>query len=339
MRRVRARLPRRGTAGSRQSAVLTTRSRGRRSRRGQAIAELAIIAPILLILLAAAVDLGRLFYSQITMANAAREGALAASQDPSNFEPGQDCVYNANPLLDHGPAKNRVMCAITNESIQSSVVIKASGVTMSCDGVVVATKADAANCGRTLSHSVTIALVGQFTLVTPLLSVFTGSQTIALSSAATSVPRELPPTPPPAPTPTPTPTPTLAPTPTPTPTPDPLATPTPTPVPTPTPTPTPVPTPTPTLTPSCYAPVADFTWSPNKPRAVNETVQFMDQSTHMTLGQCGAAWTWTFGDTYGDTVQNPLHIYAAEGTYTIKLLVTNSAGSNSKQMQITVKKP
>ncbi|HET8785699.1 MAG TPA: TadE family protein, partial [Candidatus Limnocylindrales bacterium] len=58
-----------------------TPSRGRRRRsRGQSLVELALIAPVFLILLLTAIDLGRLMYSQITITNAAKEGALVASQ-------------------------------------------------------------------------------------------------------------------------------------------------------------------------------------------------------------------------------------------------------------------
>ena len=56
--------------------------------RGQAIVELALILPVMLILVAGAIDLGRVFYSTITLANAAREGALEASADPTRSVPG-----------------------------------------------------------------------------------------------------------------------------------------------------------------------------------------------------------------------------------------------------------
>lgn len=53
---------------------------------GQALAELAIIAPVLLLLMLVAVDFGRLFYTYIQLNNAAREGAAYAAgavADPS----------------------------------------------------------------------------------------------------------------------------------------------------------------------------------------------------------------------------------------------------------------
>jgi PKD repeat protein len=308
--------------------------RPRRQSLGQSIAEMAIVAPILFVLLCAAIDLGRLFYAQITIANAAREGALAAAQNPAKYEPNQDCVL---PL--HGPDTNRVVCAASNETRTSFVTVSASGVSMKCNGVPVTSAALVlANCHQTMGNTVAVTVLGEFTMVTPLLSIFTGSQTIALSSTATAIPREVPPPPPPAPTPTPTPTPTPVPTPTPTPTLDPLATPTPTldPLATPTPTPTPVPTPTPTPVPLCMAPVANFNWSPPSPRR-NDSIQFTDLSTHITPGQCSAQWAWNFGDQRGGaTVPSPLYAYSKKGTYQVTLLVSNSAGSDTKTLSILV---
>jgi hypothetical protein len=71
-------------------------SPGARRARGQALVELAIILPIFLVLLAAALDLGRLFYSTVTLTNAAGEGAMGwrcirprvASQPPTGDQPG-----------------------------------------------------------------------------------------------------------------------------------------------------------------------------------------------------------------------------------------------------------
>lgn len=48
------------------------------------------------------------------------------------------------------------------------------------------------------------------------------------------------------------------------------------------------------------------------------------------------AWLWKFGDTATSTVQNPVHTYAAAGTYNAMLTVTDSAGASdsiTKQVQ------
>ncbi len=54
------------------------------------------------------------------------------------------------------------------------------------------------------------------------------------------------------------------------------------------------------------------------------TVQFTDQSSGPVV-----SWLWDFGDGNTSTEQNPSHAYAAEGKYTVKLTVTNSANFSS----------
>ena len=50
-----------------------------------------------------------------------------------------------------------------------------------------------------------------------------------------------------------------------------------------------------------------------------------------------AAWSWNFGDGASATVSNPSHAYAAGGSYTVQLTVTdNSGGIDSTTRQLTV---
>lgn len=37
-------------------------------------------------------------------------------------------------------------------------------------------------------------------------------------------------------------------------------------------------------------------------------------------------WQWDFGDGTGDTVENPIHVYAVDGNYSVRLIVSNSYG-------------
>jgi PKD repeat protein/C1A family cysteine protease len=71
-------------------------------------------------------------------------------------------------------------------------------------------------------------------------------------------------------------------------------------------------------------PVAAFSANPLS-GAAPLTVAFTDQSTGGPT-----SWAWTFGDGGISTEQNPSHIYPAVGTYTVKLTVTNSAGSDDE---------
>jgi Flp pilus assembly protein TadG len=281
---------------------LTSRFRSRRPRsRAQALVEFALILPIFLLLALAAIDLGRIFYSQITVTNAARAGAVEASYHPTSFASGSACS-----------ASNRIMCAAIKEATGGFVTVGTADVAVVCS--------PSCATGATPANRVTVTITGHFTLVTPLLAFFTGGSNITLQSVAIS---DIVTTPGPAgvaPTPTPTPTPTPMPVPTPTPTLAPGATPTPTPVPTPT--PTPVPTPTP-----CPTPIVSFTYSQQNK---NKPVDFVSTSTP-TSGPCAISfWRWDFGDgaTSAGAVQSVSHDYAVKGaSYNVTLTVTYPNGT------------
>jgi PKD repeat protein len=70
-------------------------------------------------------------------------------------------------------------------------------------------------------------------------------------------------------------------------------------------------------------PIADFSASPLIAPA-GSPVQFADLSHNAPL-----QWLWDFGDGQFSTVQHPQHIYQSVDTFTVKLLVTNGAGSDS----------
>jgi len=61
---------------------------------GQALVELALIIPIFLLLIAGAIDLGRLFYAYVAITDASKEGALYGATNPS-CQTQADC---GNPL-------------------------------------------------------------------------------------------------------------------------------------------------------------------------------------------------------------------------------------------------
>lgn len=48
------------------------------------------------------------------------------------------------------------------------------------------------------------------------------------------------------------------------------------------------------------------------------------------------AWSWDFGDGNTSSQQNPVHTYAALGTYTVVLMVTNDCGTDDYERKITV---
>lgn len=62
----------------------------------------------------------------------------------------------------------------------------------------------------------------------------------------------------------------------------------------------------------------------------NLAVQFTNTS------QNALSYLWEFGDGNTSTAQNPLHTYASEGNYNVKLTITNSCGTDSVINQIPV---
>jgi len=82
----------------------------------------------------------------------------------------------------------------------------------------------------------------------------------------------------------------------------------------------------------CVAPVANFSGTPTSGTAPL-TVQFTDQSTGGPT-----SWAWNFGDGGTSSAQNPSHVYASTGTYSVTLTATNACGSDveAKTNYITV---
>lgn len=91
---------------------------------------------------------------------------------------------------------------------------------------------------------------------------------------------------------------------------------------------------------TCYqitgAPVADFTTLNHSSTSCNGLIYFKDLSQQATSG-----WNWNFGDGATSTLQNPIHEYTQNGTYTVTLNVSNPMGTDteSKSAYITVNKP
>ncbi|MHA1717403.1 MAG: PKD domain-containing protein [Promethearchaeota archaeon] len=73
-------------------------------------------------------------------------------------------------------------------------------------------------------------------------------------------------------------------------------------------------------------PLVNFTWHPEIP-LVGEAVVFEDLSSD-TSGDI-VSWYWDFGDGSTSTDQNPIHIYSQDGSYIVRLTVTDEYGANA----------
>jgi len=85
-----------------------------------------------------------------------------------------------------------------------------------------------------------------------------------------------------------------------------------------------------TVTQAASAPVAAFSFYPEAPTTA-DTLVFTDASTNTP-----SSWAWTFGDGTTSALQNPSHIYASMGRYTVTLTAANAAGSNSASLDVVV---
>jgi PKD repeat protein len=74
---------------------------------------------------------------------------------------------------------------------------------------------------------------------------------------------------------------------------------------------------------SGVTPTADFTATP-----LSGSAPLSVAFTDLSLGATG--WSWDFGDGSGSSVRNPVHVYATPGTYSVTLVASNAAGSDTE---------
>ncbi len=265
--------------------------RTRHRPRGQSLVELALILPVMMLLFAGALDLGRVFYSQITIENAAKEGALEAARNPTSFDNTKPC----------DPDTNRVLCLVLNEAKGSLYEITAADVTLACSPSPCPTD-------PAFGDTVSVTVAGHFTLLTPLLAQIVGPTVTLSASSVAQLGIEPDPGVGPAPTPTPTPAPT--------PTPDPVAT------------PTPEPTPTPVcVTPAVSGSIQVSPSSGTSADSGSGTLFAFTAPTVTPQQGCSFTYTWSFGDGANASGPTATHVYQKKGSggsksYTVSLAIS-----------------
>ncbi|WP_048149208.1 PKD domain-containing protein [Palaeococcus ferrophilus] len=85
-----------------------------------------------------------------------------------------------------------------------------------------------------------------------------------------------------------------------------------------------------------YPPLADFTYSPEEPKAGEEVI-FQD----LSMDQDGSitSWSWDFGDGKGSSERNPRHVYSSPGTYEVLLVVEDNEGAADKIVKVITVAP
>lgn len=146
-----------------------------RSQKGQAVIELVLVLPILLLLIIGAIEYGRLISAKIVVTNAAREGAY---------------YFSMNSTTNNGTTVNitGAQTAASNETISSGISLST---TVNC--------CDAGNsCGTTLTYckignnvivssQATVHNVYLITLTGKVLGIKGQNNSVTLSSSATMV--------------------------------------------------------------------------------------------------------------------------------------------------------
>lgn len=186
---------------------MTRISRSGKHAKGQSLVELALFAPILLLIVLVTLDLGRVYLGWVSLNNIARIGAAYAATHPSAWQGTGNATYQANYRQLMGNDGSGIDCTLPSPLPDPSFP-------------------DPAPNTYIVGSHVTVNLNCNFRLLTPLLSdlIGDGAGNVPVGATTTFVIRASwtgtqpigggNPTPTPSPTPTPTPSPTATPAPT-----------------------------------------------------------------------------------------------------------------------------
>lgn len=268
----------------------------RRRSRGQSLAEFALVAPVLLLILLFAIDFGRALYGWVILQNSTRIAANFAALNPDGWQGSGNAAIQAEyeSLLEND---------LNTANCQAPSTPPAPVFTDGPDTAVTGGNPDTA---FDFGDTVVVGLSCTFQPVTPIIGSVVGAN-LQLSASAefriragelTGLPNPTRIPPPPTPTPTPTGT---------------------------------TPTPTPTAA-ACAAPRASFTGSPTSGPGGTLSVQFTSTST--SSPGCTLTYSWDFGDGQTSTSESPLHLYTKtnqgqQQRFTVRLTVTVQASGLS----------
>lgn len=162
--------------------AMLDRVRFRRSERGQSLSELSIVLLMVLILLAGVADVGRAFFTYISLRDAAQEGALYGSFAFSETAPG-----GSGSLISPASACSRIITRVIQNSespvnlaseARVSVQIEQHGI----PGTWVACSPSISIQPCVDDHVRVAVTYEDFTLSTPFLGSVIGSQTVDISA-------------------------------------------------------------------------------------------------------------------------------------------------------------
>jgi hypothetical protein len=132
------------------------------SERGQSLVELAVSLMLIIFVLAGAVDMGRAYFSVISMRDAVQEGVIFASANPKDISTIEDRVrYSSTGPLDFTTFPSSDI--IVSWNIGGTEYTEASPPSEPCAGFY-------DNAGTTESNWIDVRLEYQFPFATPVIS-------------------------------------------------------------------------------------------------------------------------------------------------------------------------
>ena len=152
-----------------------------RSRRGQSLVEMAMVMPLLAFLTFGLLDFGRAYYFQVSVTNAAREGARAAILNIYTGPQTPTCSTGNNYATCPVQTDSAIVSAVNSELIYSGIAPKSVTICPPHDG-----SSPTAGCpntndrvdlwlGSTTNYYVTVNVKYDFQLYTPLMQQLLGN--------------------------------------------------------------------------------------------------------------------------------------------------------------------
>jgi uncharacterized repeat protein (TIGR01451 family) len=151
------------------------RGRRRERTRGQSLVEFALVIPILLLIFAAAADLGRAFYAYVAIENAAKEGAFFGARKPLCDDSG------AGGCADPGNVQWRVRSELREQGIRNPDGTELTPA-IACLGPGGAPRGNLTDCDEGDMYEV--GLTYPFRLLTPVLGSIIGDLDLGTTSRA-----------------------------------------------------------------------------------------------------------------------------------------------------------
>lgn len=132
---------------------------GARRSRGQSVTEFALVVPVVLALVLFTLDLGRLFYSYVTITSAARVGANYAGANP-NADWGASSDYETR-VMDDGLKNLSAFCTLPSPNVPAPDFSDSAY--------------DGGPGDSNLGDLASVTISCNFSLVTPILGSFVGN--------------------------------------------------------------------------------------------------------------------------------------------------------------------